>query len=195
MRRARERARPGVRTVCSCCTRVAGIPSPLWCGVVEGIALGVYFLDIGALARVFGASHFKDKLWDSGFLVMALLCGLDWLLVYPCGLYSIARFSRPLRSLLLIAKLQVIRRLLATMLKTTPKMKDVVIVFVAFMFVYAVLGVQLFSGPDVRAWYSCAGGGECVCVCWGGGAPTRSLRCSTPTAARMTTFEDSAPRC
>jgi hypothetical protein len=164
----------------------AGIPSPLWCGVLEGITLAVYFIDMGMLAHVFGSSHFKDKLWDSSFLLGALLCLLDWALVYPGGIYTMPRFSRPLRPLLLIAKLQVIRRLLATMLKTTPKMRDVVMVFASFLVVYAVLGVQLFSAQEVRkqqqpaaaaAWMfarhifgSCMHASTCFLggrVCWG----------------------------
>ena len=116
----------------------------------------------------------RDKVWDAVFVVIAALCALDWLVVYVGGVWGFFRFSRPLRPFLMLAKLPDMRRLFATMLKTVradicmctsiselalqcewraytarlpqvPKMLDIGTVFVAFMVMYAVLGVQLFS--------------------------------------------------
>lgn len=55
------------------------------------------------------------------------------------------RFSRPLRPFLFLAKKKSLRRLFATMVKTLPKMADVLALFAVLLVFFAVLGLQWFA--------------------------------------------------
>jgi len=121
-------------------------------GGLELVFLCVYVADQVAVVTTFGRHLYLDKKWESVFLVVVVVAWADWLAFYAGGAAAMFRFSRPLRPLLGIAKRTSLRRLLASILRTVPKMVSVCgLLFIIIMF-YGTLGQQLFNSDQVPSY-------------------------------------------
>ena len=130
-------------------TRSPHSPAFSWTiGTIELSCLVVLLADQLRFGFSFGMARFREKKWSGAFLVVLVVCWLDWFMEYP-GHLNLFRFSRPLRPVLLISYSPDLRRITATMLFTLITIADILLLLAIFVLFFSVLATQLFNADQV----------------------------------------------
>ena len=124
----------------------------VWLEAGQWAILGVFIAE--AALKLFAVSpridrYFRDPWNDFDFLIIVAS------LVPAVGaLATVARMARLLRVLRLVSVVPELRLLVATLLRSLPGMVHILILMSALMYVYGVIGYQLFHDHDPTHWHS-----------------------------------------
>ncbi len=123
-----------------------------WLDFGQWVILGVFIAE--AALKLFAVapridSYFRDPWNDFDFLIIVLS------LVPAVGaLAMVARMARLLRVLRLVSVIPELRLLVTTLVRSLPGMLHILMLTGALMYIYSVIGYQLFSEHDPTHWRS-----------------------------------------
>lgn len=124
----------------------------LWLEFGQWAILGVFIAE--AALKLFAVApridrYFRDPWNDFDFLIVVLS-----LIPAVGALATVARMARLLRVLRLISVVPELRLLVATLLRSLPGMVHILILMSALVYVYGIIGYQLFHDHDPTHWRS-----------------------------------------
>ena len=121
-----------------------------WIALVHQVTLGVFIVEAGLkmFARWPRPDHyFRDgwNIFDFSIIVFSLVPATG-------GFAVIARMARLLRLLRLVSAVQELRLIVATLVRSIPSMIHIVVLMSLMVYIYAIIGYQLFHEHDPEHW-------------------------------------------
>ncbi len=121
-----------------------------WVELGHQVTLGVFIVEAGL--KIFArwprpGNYFRDgwNIFDFSIIVLSL--------VPATGSFAIiARMARLLRLLRLVSAVQELRLIVATLVRSIPSMLHIVVLMSLMVYVYAIIGWQLFHEHDPEHW-------------------------------------------
>lgn len=124
----------------------------VWFNYVNNFVLAMFIVE--ATFKIIGVSpkvgqYFKDLWNDFDFLIIVLS-----LIPAVGSLAMVARLARLMRVLRVIRKLEGLRIVINTLLRSIPGAANVMLLLSIIFYIYAIAGVELFSEQDPEHWGS-----------------------------------------
>ena len=122
----------------------------VWIDVVHNITLAIFVAE--ALLKMFAASprivgYFRDG-WNVFDLLIIVIA-----LIPATGQYAIiARLARLLRVLRLVSAIKDLRLIVSALIRSIPSVGHVMLLMSIFVYIYAIIGYQLFGEHDPENW-------------------------------------------
>ena len=112
---------------------------------LEDTFLGIFTAEVFLKLLAFGPSGYFDSGWNSFDFVVV---GTAWIrVVFPqSGNLTVLRAVRVLRALRMVNRVPSLKKIVRTLIGAFPELANVVTLFCMFIFLFGILGVNLFEG-------------------------------------------------
>ena len=129
--------------------RFAG-PHARWLNLGQQLILGVFIVE--AALKMFALAPRSDRYFKSGWNVFDFLIIVASLIPATGGFAVVARLARLMRVLRLISAVPELRLIVATLVRSIPSMLNIVALMSLMVYIYAIIGYQLFHEHDPGRW-------------------------------------------
>ena len=123
-----------------------------WLGFSQQAILGVFIVE--AALKIFAVSPRADRYFRDGWNVFDFAIIVASLIPATGGFAVIARLARLMRVLRLISAVPELRLIVATLVRSIPSMLHIVALMSLMVYIYAIIGYQLFHEHDPDHWGS-----------------------------------------
>ena len=121
-----------------------------WIELGHRITLGVFIVE--AALKIFAQSPRPDRYFRDGWNIFDFSIIVFSLIPATGSFAIIARMARLLRLLRLVSAVPELRLIVATLVRSIPSMLHIVILMSLMVYVYAIIGYQLFHEHDPEHW-------------------------------------------
>ena len=121
-----------------------------WTALGHQVTLGVFIVE--AALKMFAQWPRPDRYFRDGWNIFDFSIIVLSLLPATGGFAIIARMARLLRLLRLVSAVQELRLIVATLVRSIPSMLHIVVLMSLMVYVYAIIGFQLFHEHDPEHW-------------------------------------------
>ena len=121
-----------------------------WFELGHRITLGVFIVE--AALKIFAQSPRPDRYFRDGWNIFDFSIIVFSLIPATGSFAIIARMARLLRLLRLVSAVPELRLIVATLVRSIPSMLHIVILMSLMVYVYAIIGYQLFHEHDPEHW-------------------------------------------
>ena len=121
-----------------------------WTALGRQATLGVFIVE--AALKMFAQWPRPDRYFRDGWNIFDFSIIVLSLLPATGGFAIIARMARLLRLLRLVSAVQELRLIVATLVRSIPSMLHIVVLMSLMVYVYAIIGFQLFHEHDPEHW-------------------------------------------
>ena len=122
----------------------------IWISLGQQVTLGVFILE--AALKIFAVSPRADRYFRDGWNVFDFSIIVFSLIPATGGFAIIARLGRLLRLLRLVSAVPELRLIVATLVRSIPSMLHIVALMSLMVYIYAIIGYQLFHEHDPEHW-------------------------------------------
>ncbi len=124
----------------------------VWMQLSHQVTLGIFIAEAGL--KIFAVSPRADRYFRDGWNVFDFSIIVFSLIPATGGFAVIARMARLLRLLRLVSAVPELRLIVATLVRSIPSMLHILILISLMLYVYAIIGYQLFHKHDPEHWGS-----------------------------------------
>ena len=121
-----------------------------WLNLGQQVTLGVFIVE--AALKIFAVTPRADRYFRDGWNVFDFSIIVFSLLPATGGFAVIARMARLLRLLRLVSAVPELRLIVATLVRSIPGMLHIVALMSLMVYIYAIIGYQLFHEHDPEHW-------------------------------------------
>ena len=121
-----------------------------WIALGQQVTLGVFILE--AALKMFAVSPRADRYFRDGWNIFDFSIIVFSLIPATGGFAIIARLGRLLRLLRLVSAVPELRLIVATLVRSIPSMLHIVALMSLMVYIYAIIGYQLFHEHDPEHW-------------------------------------------
>ena len=121
-----------------------------WLGFSQQAILGVFIVE--AALKIFALTPRGDRYFRDGWNVFDFSIIVLSLVPATGGFAVIARLARLLRLLRLVSAVPELRLIVATLVRSIPGMLHIVVLMSLVVYIYAIIGFQLFHKHDPEHW-------------------------------------------
>ncbi len=121
-----------------------------WINLGQLVTLGVFILE--AALKIFAVSPRADRYFRDGWNIFDFSIIVFSLIPATGGFAIIARLGRLLRLLRLVSAVPELRLIVATLVRSIPSMLHIVALMSLMVYIYAIIGYQLFHEHDPEHW-------------------------------------------
>ena len=118
----------------------------------NNVALGIFIVE--ALMKMFALSPRPHRYFKDGWNVFDFLIIVFSLIPATGNFAMIARLARLLRALRLISTIKELRLIVAALVRSIPSVGHVIMLMSIIIYIYAIIGYQLFHEHDPENWGS-----------------------------------------
>lgn len=122
----------------------------MWISLGQWVTLGVFIAE--AALKIFAVSPRADRYFRDGWNVFDFSIIVFSLLPATGGFAVIARMARLLRLLRLVSAVPELRLIVSTLVRSIPSMLHIVALMSLMVYIYAIIGYQLFHEHDPEHW-------------------------------------------
>ena len=122
----------------------------VWLVLGQQLTLGVFILE--AALKMFAVSPRADRYFRDGWNIFDFSIIVFSLIPATGGFAVIARLGRLLRLLRLVSAVPELRLIVATLVRSVPGMLHIVVLMSLLVYIYAIIGYQLFHEHDPEHW-------------------------------------------
>ncbi len=122
----------------------------VWLNLGQQVTLGVFIVE--AALKIFAVTPRADRYFRDGWNVFDFSIIVFSLLPATGGFAVIARMARLLRLLRLVSAVPELRLIVATLVRSIPGMLHIVALMSLMVYIYAIIGYQLFHEHDPEHW-------------------------------------------
>ena len=121
-----------------------------WFDLGQDLILGVFIIEAGL--KMFSVSPRVHRYFTNGWNIFDFTIILASLIPSTGGFAVVARLARLMRILRLISAVPELRLIVATLVKSIPSMLNIVALMSLVVYIYAIVGFQLFHEHDPVHW-------------------------------------------
>ena len=121
-----------------------------WVGRLHQITLGIFIIE--ALLKMYAVSPRVDRYFRDSWNVFDFAIIIFSLIPAAGSFAVVARMARLLRLLRLISTVKELRLIVATLVRSIPSMGHIVVLMSLVVYIYAIIGYQLFHEHDPTHW-------------------------------------------
>ena len=121
-----------------------------WLGFSQQAILGVFIVE--AALKIFALTPRGDRYFRDGWNVFDFSIIVLSLVPATGGFAVIARLARLMRLLRLVSAVPELRLIVATLVRSIPGMLHIVVLMSLMVYIYAIIGFQLFHKHDPEHW-------------------------------------------
>ena len=121
-----------------------------WIGLAQQAILGVFIIE--AALKIFALTPRADRYFRDGWNVFDFSIIVLSLVPATGGFAVIARLARLMRLLRLVSAVPELRLIVATLVRSIPSMLHIVALMSLMVYIYAIIGYQLFHEHDPEHW-------------------------------------------
>ena len=121
-----------------------------WLGFSQQAILGVFIVE--AALKIFALTPRGDRYFRDGWNVFDFSIIVLSLVPATGGFAVIARLARLMRLLRLVSAVPELRLIVATLVRSIPGMLHIVVLMSLMVYIYAIIGFQLFHEHDPEHW-------------------------------------------
>ena len=121
-----------------------------WIALGQQVTLGVFILE--AALKMFAVSPRADRYFRDGWNIFDFSIIVFSLIPATGGFAVIARLARLMRLLRLVSAVPELRLIVATLVRSIPSMLHIVALMSLMVYIYAIIGYQLFHEHDPEHW-------------------------------------------
>ena len=121
-----------------------------WLGFSQQAILGVFIVE--AALKIFALTPRGDRYFRDGWNVFDFSIIVLSLVPATGGFAVIARLARLMRLLRLVSAVPELRLIVATLVRSIPGMLHIVVLMSLMVYIYAIIGYQLFHDHDPEHW-------------------------------------------
>ena len=121
-----------------------------WIGLSQQAILGVFIVE--AALKIFALTPRADRYFRDGWNVFDFSIIVLSLVPATGGFAVIARLARLMRLLRLVSAVPELRLIVATLVRSIPSMLHIVALMSLMVYIYAIIGYQLFHEHDPEHW-------------------------------------------
>ena len=121
-----------------------------WLGLSHQVILGVFIVE--AALKIFALTPRGDRYFRDGWNVFDFSIIVLSLVPATGGFAVIARLARLMRLLRLVSAVPELRLIVATLVRSIPGMFHIVVLMSLMVYIYAIIGFQLFHEHDPEHW-------------------------------------------
>ena len=121
-----------------------------WFHLIHQATLGVFIIE--AILKMLAVSPRVDRYFRDGWNVFDFSIIVFSLVPATGGFAVIARMARLLRLLRLISTVRELRLIVSTLVRSIPSMVHIVVLMSIMVYIYAIIGYQLFHEHDPAHW-------------------------------------------
>ncbi len=125
-------------------------PYKHWMDLAQDMILGVFIIE--AALKMFALAPRVDHYFRSGWNIFDFTIIVASLIPATGGFAVVARLARLMRILRLISAVPELRLIVATLVKSIPSMLNIVALMSLVVYIYAIVGFQLFHEHDPVHW-------------------------------------------
>ena len=121
-----------------------------WIALGQQVTLGVFIVE--AALKIFAVTPRADQYFRDGWNVFDFSIIVFSLIPATGGFAVIARLARLMRLLRLVSAVPELRLIVATLVRSIPSMLHIVALMSLMVYIYAIIGYQLFHEHDPEHW-------------------------------------------
>ena len=123
---------------------IAGTQPPIY-DTLEMLFTYIFTVEVGLKLLGLGTTQYFSQGWN---VFDCVVVGSAWLrvLLPDAGNLTVLRAVRVLRALRMVNRVKSLKRIIATLFIALPELSNVAIMFGGFIFIFGILGVNLFEG-------------------------------------------------
>ncbi len=125
-----------------------------WLGLGHQVILGIFIAE--AALKIYAVAPKIDRYFRDGWNVFDFTVVVLSLIPAVGPLATVARTARLLRVMRLISAMQELRLIVATLVRSIPSMLHIVALMALVVYIYAIIGHQLFAEHDPARWRNLA---------------------------------------